>query len=85
MWTEIAADSLPPDQQFVLLACPSGYITTPWVYVTGRVYLAYRGRRFIDEGNDDLLDRGLRPTHWRKLPTPPIARATQPLPPPNEE
>jgi len=61
-------DRLPPDGEFVLVKCPSGYTTTPFVYTTARRQEAYRPGRWIDHANDDLRDWGMEPTHWRALP-----------------
>lgn len=61
-------DRMPPDGEFVLVKCPSGYNTTPFVYTTARRLQAYRGDRWIDHANDGLTDWGMEPTHWRALP-----------------
>lgn len=61
-------DRMPPDRQFVLVKCPSGYTTTPFVYTTARHDEAYRPGRWIDHANDGLGDWGMEPTHWRALP-----------------
>jgi hypothetical protein len=57
-------DRLPKDREFVLVACPSGYITTPYVFRTARIDKEYRGDSWITEGNDRLTEYGLVPTHW---------------------
>lgn len=56
-----------PKDQFVLLACPSGYSTTPWVFTTGVMHSDYKTERWIDHANDDLTDWGMQPTHWMPL------------------
>ncbi len=58
----------PRDGTFILLICPSGYTTTPFVYVSGRMCPDYHAGRWIDHANDDLTDWGLEPTHWLPLP-----------------
>ena len=57
-----------PKNTFVLLACQSGYTTTPYVFTTGILRSDYHAGRWIDHANDDLLDWGMKPTHWRPLP-----------------
>lgn len=67
MWTQIK-DALPPDREFVLLACPSGYVTIKTVVVTGRRCDEFRPGRYIDHANDDLMYRGLAPVAWALHP-----------------
>ena len=57
-----------PKNQFVLLACPSGYSTTQYVLTTGIMYSDYKIGRWVDHANDDLNDWGMVPTHWANLP-----------------
>jgi hypothetical protein len=80
-------DRLPPDRTFVLLTGPSGYISTPSFVVVGRRDEAFRprrphvnegGPRWLDEGGDALLDRGLAPTHWAPLPNFPTVGGDEP-------
>ena len=61
-------ERMPPAGQFVLVKCPSGYSTTPFVYTTARRGGDFRPGRWIDHANDDLQDWGMEPTHWRALP-----------------
>jgi hypothetical protein len=59
---------LPPDGVFVLVKCPSGYTTAPWVYTTARICSDYHAGRWITASNDDLSDGGLYPIGWRHIP-----------------
>ena len=63
-------DTAPLDR-FVLLACPSGYKTTPRVFTTGIMHSDYKQGRWVDHANDDLTDWGMEPTHWMPLPPAP--------------
>ena len=60
-----------PKDVFVLVACPSGYSTTPLVFTTAIMHSDYKVGRWIDHANDDLTDWGMQPTHWMPLPQPP--------------
>ena len=62
-----------PKDVFLLLCCPSGYTTTPFVYTTGIMHSDYKCGRWIDHANDDLSDWGMEPTHWMELPNPPVS------------
>ena len=64
-------EALPNDREFVVVACPSGYITTPHVIITARFDKEYRGDSWLTAGNDRLTDYGLVPTHWTRDITPP--------------
>lgn len=66
-WLPIATA---PTDTFVLVACPSGYTTTPWVYVTARLSPSYRAF-WIDEANDSLNVSGHTPQFWQPLPEQP--------------
>lgn len=68
-----------PKDRFLLLCGPSGYTTTPRVFVTGCMYSDYHVGRWVDHANDDLSDWGFEPTHWMPLPEAPDAQA-QPAP-----
>jgi len=65
-WVSVE-DRMPPDCEFVLALCPSGYTTIDNVVVTARRDSEYRGDTWINHANDPLLDGGLRPTHWRPM------------------
>jgi len=67
VWISVE-ERMPPNKQFVLVKCPSGYTTTPFVYTTARRDREYRPGRWIDHANDGLSDWGMEPTHWRALP-----------------
>ena len=54
-----------PKDKFVLLACPSGHTTTPWVFTTGILHSNYKVGRWVDHANDDLSDWGMSPIFWR--------------------
>lgn len=58
----------PPNAVFVLVKCPSGYNTTPWVYTTAQKDREYRGGAWINYANDRLTDYGLEPVAWMELP-----------------
>lgn len=58
-----------PKNVFVLLRCPSGYTTTPYVYTTGILRDDYHAGRWIDHANDDLKDWGMIPEAWAPLPS----------------
>lgn len=66
-WVPVT-ERMPPDLQFVLVKCESGYTTTPFVYTTARRDEAYRHNSWIDHANDRLTDWGMEPSHWRPLP-----------------
>lgn len=76
MWQPIETA---PKDRFLLLCGPSGYTTTPRVFVTGCMYSDYHVGRWVDPANDDLSDWGFEPTHWMPLPEAPGAQA-QPAP-----
>ena len=60
-----------PKDIFVLLACPSGYRTTPWVFTTGIMHSDYKADRWVDHANDDLSDWGMEPVAWTHSPPEP--------------
>lgn len=51
-----------PKDVFLMIACPCGYKTLPWVYTTGIMHSDYKAGRWIDHAGDDM-----EPTHWRPL------------------
>jgi hypothetical protein len=57
----------PPDREFVLVLCPSGYTGIDNVVTTARQDREYRGVAWINHANDRLSDGGLDPTHWRPM------------------
>lgn len=57
-----------PKDEFILLCCPSGYTTTPFVFTTGIMHSDYKVGRWIDHANDDLTDWGMVPVGWMPLP-----------------
>lgn len=67
--TSLQPISTAPRDQFILVACPSGYTTTPTVFTTAIRHSDYKVGRWVDHANDDLADGGLVPTHWMPLPT----------------
>lgn len=60
-----------PKDVYVLVACPSGYTTTEWVFTTAIMCTDYKRGRWIDHANDDLSDWGMVPAHWMPLPAAP--------------
>lgn len=79
-WRDAVADP-PPDREFVLVACKSGYTTAPIEYATARLDREYRGDAWIGVSNDRLSDRGLSPLWWMPLPTAPADKPMGTLPP----
>lgn len=57
-----------PKDEFILLCCPSGYTTTPFVFTTGIMHSDYKQGRWVDHANDDLTDWGMVPVSWTPLP-----------------
>lgn len=64
IWQPI--DTAPKDE-FILVACPSGYTTTPWVFTTAIMHSNYKTGRWVDHANDDLTDWGMEPAFWLSL------------------
>jgi hypothetical protein len=65
-----------PKNQFILVACHSGYVTTKWDVTTRwdyRVAQFTEGYhdRWDDCRNDALMDSGLKPLFWCHLPNEP--------------
>lgn len=60
-----------PSNEFVLVACRSGYLGIEWIVTTAKYTKGYHDR-WDDEGNDGLMDRGLKPEYWMELPPPPL-------------
>jgi hypothetical protein len=58
-----------PTKQYILIARPSEYVTTPWEYITAINNPGYKG--WTDVGNERLSDSGPKPLWWRPLPEPP--------------
>ena len=71
--SELQPISTAPTDEFILVRCPSGYTTTPFVFTTAITYSDYKAGRWVDHANDDLTDWGMEPTHW--MPLSAIARA----------
>jgi hypothetical protein len=74
-WRDI--DSAPRDGTFILLAGPSGYVTTPLRVEVGRYDAVYRPLNpWVTFSNDAFTDGGEPPTLWMPLPaadqSPPI-------------
>ncbi len=61
-------ETAPRDGTYVLLAGPSGYITTPLRAHVGRWGTTYKENRWITHSNDDFTDDGEEPTLWMPLP-----------------
>lgn len=62
----------PLDGTWVLLAGPSGYMTTPLRVEVCRYYPEYHSRDpWTNHANDSFRDGGAAPTHWMPLPPPP--------------
>lgn len=65
-------ETAPKDGRFILLAAPSGYVTTPFRFAAARWYPEYRPLSpWQTHSNDSFLDDGEPPTHWMPLPEPP--------------
>lgn len=72
-WRPIS--DLPPDEKYVLLTGPSGYIGVESFILVGRRYTAYRPPidgciRWLSISGDTLDDEV---THWAPLPPTPVA------------
>ncbi len=59
-----------PQNKFILVACPSGYLGVDWVYVVAQFTAGYHDR-WDDEANDALMDSGYKPLYWDSLPNEP--------------
>ena len=65
-------ETAPKDGTFILLAGPSGYITTPIRVSVGRYDPERRPYSpWQTHSDDDFTDDGEEPTHWMPLPNPP--------------
>lgn len=65
-------ETAPKDGRYILLAAPSGYITTPLRVEVCKYYPEYRPLQpWVNHSNDSFLDGGEGPTHWMPLPDPP--------------
>lgn len=60
--------STAPHNKFLLVACRSGYVTTPWCYFVAQFTAGYLDR--WDSVSNDGLDG--EPEYWSELPVPPI-------------
>lgn len=60
----------PKAGRFILVACKSGYTSTPWVYRVAHYINGYK-LPWRDEANDALSDSGHEPMFWCELPVPP--------------
>ncbi len=58
----------PRDGTFIIVAGPSGYVTTPLRVEVCRMRPNYKVGRWINHGNDDFTDGGEEPTLWMPLP-----------------
>ena len=66
------------DQGYLMVARPSGYLSTPWEFLTAR-YNAEK-RRWDDPSGTAVLDSGADVIWYRELPPTPPERITQPDP-----
>jgi hypothetical protein len=62
-------ETAPRDGTFILLAGPSGYVTTPLRVEVGRYLPRHRPLNpWQNHANDSFTDGGPLPTHWLPLP-----------------
>lgn len=67
-WQPIA--TAPKDGRYIILAGPSGYITTSLRAEICRYDAEYRPLQpWVNHANDSFMDGGPAPTHWLPLPT----------------
>jgi len=64
-----------PENEFVLVACKSGYVTTPWIFRVAQFTEGYHDR-WDNEANDALMDNGDVPEFWTELPDPPTVASS---------
>lgn len=72
MWQPI--ETAPRDGTYIILAGPSGYVTTPLRCEVCKFDFEFRPRQpWINHAGDSFLDGGGPPTCWMALP-PPMTR-----------
>lgn len=65
-------ETAPKDGTWIILAGPSGYVTTPLRCEVAHWYPEYHPRNpWQTHSNDPFSDGGEEPTHWMPLPEPP--------------
>ncbi len=63
----------PKDGSYILLAGPSGYMSTPLRVAVCKFDDEYRPLQpWVTHSNDSFLDGGEAPTHWMPLPPSPL-------------
>ena len=61
-----------PNDEYVLVACPSGYVTMDWDYRMAKYDSERQG--WIEVSGDWLTEYGLKPLWWAPLPNNPPNR-----------
>lgn len=64
-------ETAPKDGTYVLVACPSGYTTTPLRFHAARYHTGLLTDSWVTDSNDCVSEFGEEPIYWAPLPTPP--------------